>query len=122
MDRSLALAVVSDRTYFPTFQKFCKHSCYADEHYLPTFVNARFPGRISNRSLTWVDWSKGGPHPYRFARRTDVTVELLKRLRGGRQCEYNGNTTDTCFLFARKFLPQTLDRLLRFAPKIMHFN
>ncbi|PKI31538.1 hypothetical protein CRG98_048073 [Punica granatum] len=121
MDRELAMGVVSDTKYFPMFQEFCKHSCYADEHYLPTFVNMRFWETNSNRSLTWVDWSKGGPHPNRFMR-TDVTPALLKTLRSGSQCEYNGNTTTVCFLFARKFLPNTLDRLLRFAPKVMHFN
>lgn len=121
MDRDLAVEVVSDTQYFPMFQRFCKHSCYADEHYLPTFVNVRFPGMNSNRSLTWVDWSRGGPHPHRFTR-TDVTPGLLEMLRSGSQCEYNGSTTSVCFLFARKFLPNTLERLLRFAPKVMHFN
>nr|DAD48412.1 TPA_asm: hypothetical protein HUJ06_018349 [Nelumbo nucifera] len=54
--------------------------------------------------------------------RTDVTVELLERMRSGRTCEYNGKTTNVCSLFARKFYPNTLDRLLRFAPKVMRFN
>ncbi|KAK4788166.1 hypothetical protein SAY86_019485 [Trapa natans] len=121
MGRALAVEVVSDTTYFPMFQQFCKHSCYADEHYLPTFVSMRFPGTTSNRTLTWVDWSKGGPHPNRFVR-TDVHPDFLELLRSGSQCEYNGNTTGVCYLFARKFTPNALDRLLRFAPKIMHFN
>jgi hypothetical protein len=121
MDRELAVEVVSDQKYFPLFQKHCHGSCYADEHYLPTFVSIKFWERNSNRSLTWVDWSKGGPHPAKFLR-TDVTVEALKRLRSGSKCEYRGNTTNVCFLFARKFTPAALDRLLRFAPKLMQFN
>ncbi|KAG6655782.1 glycosyltransferase BC10-like [Carya illinoinensis] len=122
MDRDLATEVVSDQKYFSIFQKLCRGtSCYADEHYLPTFVSIKFWETNSNRSLTWVDWSKGGPHPAKFYR-TDVTVERLKMLRSGSKCEYRGNTTNICFLFARKFLPGTLDRLLRFAPKLMHFN
>jgi hypothetical protein len=121
MDRELAVEVVSDQKYFPLFQKHCHGSCYADEHYLPTFVTIKFWERNSNRSLTWVDWSKGGPHPAKFLR-TDVTVEALKRLRSGSKCEYRGNTTNVCFLFARKFTPAALDRLLRFAPKLMQFN
>lgn len=122
MDRNLAIEMVSDRIYFPLFQNFCKSSCYADEHYLPTFVSMKFGESNSNRSLTWVDWSRGGPHPARL-NRWDVTTDLLKKLRkSDNKCEYNGNSTDVCFLFARKFLPNTLDRLLRFAPKIMHFN
>ncbi|KAJ7943131.1 Core-2/I-branching beta-1,6-N-acetylglucosaminyltransferase family protein [Quillaja saponaria] len=121
MDRNLALEIVSDRKYFPIFQKYCKGSCYADEHYLPTFLISKFWRGNSNRSLTWVDWSKGGRHPAKFLR-PEVTIELLKRLRTQKGCKYNGNSTNLCFLFARKFLPGTLQRLLMFAPKVMHFN
>ncbi|EYU30001.1 hypothetical protein ABFS82_05G035200 [Erythranthe guttata] len=127
IDRSLALEVISDTSYFPVFQKYCDGSCYADEHYLPTFVSMKFGGRNSNRTLTWVDWSRGGPHPAKFVR-TDVTPEFLERLRsgggggGGGGCEYNGERTNVCYLFARKFTYNALDRLLRFAPKVMHFN
>ncbi|XP_027362732.1 glycosyltransferase BC10-like [Abrus precatorius] len=120
MDRDLALEVVSDRTYFPVFQEYCKKSCYADEHYLPTFVSIKFWERNSNRSLTWVDWSKGGLHPAKFVR-PEITVEFLENLRN-QKCEYNGNSTDVCFLFARKFLPPSLTRLMRFAPRVMHFH
>lgn len=121
MDRQLALEVISDQKYFPIFQKYCKGPCYADEHYLPTFVSMNHGERNSNRSLTWVDWSRGGPHPARFVR-PEVTVEFLERLRSSSKCEYNGNSSTTCFMFARKFLPTALDRLMRFAPKVMHFN
>ncbi|TKY60944.1 acetylglucosaminyltransferase protein [Spatholobus suberectus] len=121
IDRSLAIEIVSDQQYFPVFKKHCRNRCYGDEHYLPTFVSIKFWKRNSNRTLTWVDWSRGGPHPARFMRR-DVTVEFLKRLRHGRTCQYNGKTANICHLFARKFMPQALDRLLRFAPQIMQFN
>lgn len=121
MDRDLAVEVVSDKTYFSTFQKHCSGACYADEHYLPTFVSMKFGKRNSARSLTWVNWSKGGPHPARFYR-TDVTVEFLEKLRNERDCEYNGEKTSICYLFARKFTPHSLSRLLRFAPKVMQFN
>ncbi|TYI94410.1 hypothetical protein E1A91_D02G202200v1 [Gossypium mustelinum] len=121
MDRDLAIEVVSDQIYFPVFQKYCKGACYADEHYLPTFVTMKFANKNSNRTLTWVDWSKGGPHPAKFIR-TNVTVEFLERLRSQSQCQYNGNTTDICHLFARKFSPDALYRLLKFAPKVMQFH
>ncbi|XP_061346146.1 glycosyltransferase BC10-like [Gastrolobium bilobum] len=120
MDRELAVEVVSDRKYFPNFQKYCKGSCYADEHYLPTFVSIKFWEGNSNRSLTWVDWSRGGPHPATFVR-SEVTVEFLENLRS-KKCEYNGNGTNACFLFARKFMPSTLSRLTEIAPKVMHFE
>ncbi|CAK7326621.1 unnamed protein product [Dovyalis caffra] len=121
IDRDLAVEVVSDKKYFPLFQKYCKGQCYADEHYLPTFIAMKHSERNTNRTLTWVDWSRGGPHPARFLR-TEVTVEFLERMRNGSKCVYNGNSTNTCFLFARKFWPNALDRLLRYAPKVMHFN
>ncbi|KAJ1255872.1 hypothetical protein BS78_K144400 [Paspalum vaginatum] len=124
LDRGLAADVVADRVYFPVFKRFCRRNCYADEHYLPTFLNVVRPSAAANRSLTWVDWSHGGPHPARFTR-MEVTVDFLRWLRsggGGGTCTYNGRTTSICFLFARKFLPSSLTRFLRFAPKVMGFG
>ncbi|XVF44200.1 hypothetical protein PTKIN_Ptkin02bG0101800 [Pterospermum kingtungense] len=121
MDRHLAIEVVSDQIYFPVFQKYCRGACYADEHYLPTFVTVKFGDKNSNRTLTWVDWSRGGPHPAKFLR-TEVTIQFLEGLRSGSQCLYNGHTTNICHLFARKFSPDALYRLLKFAPKVMQFN
>ncbi|XP_050223652.1 glycosyltransferase BC10 [Mercurialis annua] len=121
MDRKLAIEVVSDRKYFPIFQKYCHGNCYADEHYLPTFVSIKHWEKNSNRSLTWVDWSRGGPHPTRFIR-NEVTFEFLKKMRSTSGCLYNGSRSSSCYLFARKFLPTALGRLLRFAPKVMHFS
>ncbi|KAJ6838672.1 uncharacterized protein M6B38_318615 [Iris pallida] len=83
MDRALAAEVVSDGVYFPVFQRHCRPPCYGDEHYLPTFVNARsVGGRNANRSLTWVDWSKGGAHPARFVRQ-QVNPGMLAWMRNG---------------------------------------
>ncbi|KMT11183.1 hypothetical protein BVRB_5g111110 [Beta vulgaris subsp. vulgaris] len=121
MDRAVAVKVISDEEYFTLFQKFCTRGCYGDEHYLPTFLSIEFWWRNSNRSLTWVDWSKTGPHPGVF-QRPQVTPQLLQSLRSNGTCEYNGGKTHICFLFARKFMPGTLTRLLRFAPPIMKFN
>ncbi|KAK6921717.1 Glycosyl transferase, family 14 [Dillenia turbinata] len=120
IDRKLALEIISDNLYFSNFQRYCKRQCYADEHYIPTYVSMKFWKRNANRTLTWVDWSRGGSHPARFMR-TDVTPEFLKKLRSESSCEYNGMRNTTCFLFARKFLPHSLQRLLLFAPKIMRF-
>ncbi|KAJ4823585.1 hypothetical protein Tsubulata_040346 [Turnera subulata] len=121
MDRELATEVVSDKRYFRKFQKYCNGNCYTDEHYLPTLVGMKYGEKSANRTLTWVDWSRGGPHPARFTR-NEVTYAFLEKMRSGSECVYNGNTTNICYLFARKFGTHALDRLLRFAPKIMHYG
>ncbi|KAE9588229.1 hypothetical protein Lal_00002754 [Lupinus albus] len=121
IDRELAVEIVSDKLYYMVFKKYCNPDCYSDEHYLPTLVSIKFWKRNSNRTLTWVDWSRGGPHPSRYIR-TDVTIDFLMYLRNGTTCEYNGHNINICHLFARKFTTHALDRLMRFAPKIMQFN
>lgn len=121
MDRDLAVEVIADKEYFSVFHDFCDGQCYADEHYLPTFVTKKFGETNSNRTLHFVDWARGGPHPTRYYR-NDVTEEFLKKLRGDMSCEYNGMKNQICHLFARKFTSHSLDRLLRIAPKLMQFN
>nr|GMC67842.1 glycosyltransferase BC10-like [Ipomoea batatas] len=118
--RDLAEKIVSDQIYYPVFRDHCLPPCYSDEHYLPTLVNILWADASSNRSVTWVDWSLGGPHPRRFGW-IDVKLEVLDKIRfGGDKCVYNGNTTTRiCFLFARKFLPNTADPLLRLSPSLL---
>ncbi|WOH15510.1 hypothetical protein DCAR_0935051 [Daucus carota subsp. sativus] len=121
IDRQLAIQVISDTTYITMFQKYCKGLCYSDEHYLPTLVSTKYWKKNSNRTLTWVDWSRGGPHPSRYSD-TDATEEFLQKMRTEKQCKYNGNVTNVCYMFARKFLPSALDKLLILAPKVMHIK
>lgn len=121
LDRALAVNIISDRKYFNLFKAYCKDSCYGDEHYIPTFVYMKYPKQSAQRSLTWVDWSRGGPHPRTF-QRTDVTVALLNGMRSGELCSYNGVPSNYCYLFARKFSAFTLDRLLHLSPAIMGFG
>ncbi|GAB4835864.1 hypothetical protein Ancab_000781 [Ancistrocladus abbreviatus] len=116
MDRELALEVISDKKYIDIF----RNSCYGDEHYLPTLVSIKFWEKNTNRSVTWVDWSKNAPHPVMY-HRPWVISEFLHRLKTNHTCEYNGEGGNICFLFARKFSPDSLHRLLRFAPKLMRF-
>ncbi|CAN7054372.1 hypothetical protein IGI04_028787 [Brassica rapa subsp. trilocularis] len=120
IDREIAVAVVSDKTYFPLFKKHCRWGCYADEHYLPTFVHVMFPGKNANRSLTWTDWSRRGPHPRKYTRRS-VRAELLTKLRNREGCVYNGKESNNCYLFARKFDDSCIDTLIHFAGRIMGF-
>ncbi|PON34914.1 Glycosyl transferase [Parasponia andersonii] len=120
VNRKLALEIISDTKYYPVFREHCNMPCYIDEHYIPTLINILRPEENSNRSVTWVDWSRAGPHPGRFVR-NDVSAEFLNRIRSGTSnCTYNGNTTTLCFLFARKFVPNTLQPLLQFAPLLLN--
>ncbi|KAL0462013.1 UNVERIFIED_CONTAM: Glycosyltransferase BC10 [Sesamum latifolium] len=119
--RDLAVQIVSDRTYYQVFHEFCHPPCYNDEHYLPTLVNILSGEVNSNRSVTWVDWPRDGPHPRKFGW-VDVNVELLHRIRFGSECRYSANVTNVCHLFARKFLPSTLRVLLKVAPVALGFG
>ncbi|GKU90290.1 hypothetical protein SLEP1_g4298 [Rubroshorea leprosula] len=119
--RKLAVKIVSDQKYYPIFRKHCNPPCYMDEHYLATILTKLHPEMNSNRSVTWVDWSRGGPHPSRFVRK-DISMEFLNRLRHGFNCTYNGGRSSMCFLFARKFHPSTLESLLRIAPELFGFD
>ncbi|KAL5538579.1 hypothetical protein UlMin_046076 [Ulmus minor] len=120
--RQIALAIICDNTYYPTFKEHCKPRCYPDEHYVPTLINILFPEKNSNRSVTFVDWSKVGAHPAEFGR-DDVSVEVLNQIRFGIRSNYSGNTkvnSSGLFLFARKFLPETLQPLLKIVPILMN--
>ncbi|KAG6434102.1 hypothetical protein SASPL_105724 [Salvia splendens] len=88
------------------------------------------PAGIANWSVTHVDWSEMKWHPKSYESQ-DVTMELLRNITSiseslhvtsdkKRQvkltpCLRNG-VEHPCFLFARKFLPETLNRLLRLFP------
>lgn len=121
LHRDIAVHVISDQIYYSVFKQYCQPPCYNDEHYIPTLVNMFYGGSNSNRSITWVDWSRGGPHPRKFGW-PDITDEHLIGIRNGSECNYNGNTTSMCFLFARKFSPGTLKPLLRIAPLLLDFD
>lgn len=125
VSRELAVLIVSDQKFYKIFQDYCHPPCYMDEHYIPTTVNMLRPELNSNRTITWVDWSRVGPHPGKFGW-GDITDEFLNQIRFGSQppneCAYNGNVTTMCFLFARKFLPSALEPLLRVAPLLFGFG
>ncbi|KAL6182857.1 hypothetical protein ACLB2K_044269 [Fragaria x ananassa] len=125
VSRKLAIEVVSDTKYYPLFRDYCSPPCYMDEHYIPTLVNIIGPDHNSNRTITWVDWSRAGSaHPRTFGRR-GVTAEVLNRIRFGTNgtCDAYGNTISSmCFLFARKFKPDTLQPLLHFASMLLGSN
>ncbi|GFP85370.1 hypothetical protein PHJA_000680700 [Phtheirospermum japonicum] len=121
VNRELALAIVSDVTYYPIFRNHCLPPCYMDEHYLPTLVTKICPNLTSNMTITWTDWSEGGSHPRMF-KRNDVTQGFLESIRNGFNCTYNGEMSSICYLFTRKFHPSTLQPLLKIAPKLLGFS
>uniref|UniRef100_A0A8R7UDF8 Core-2/I-branching beta-1,6-N-acetylglucosaminyltransferase family protein n=1 Tax=Triticum urartu TaxID=4572 RepID=A0A8R7UDF8_TRIUA len=124
MDRRLAVFVIADERYYPRFRTECRAPCYVDEHYLPTVLSIEAPERIANRSITLVDWSRGGAHPATFGA-ADVTEDFLGMLVGKKgnaeRCMYNGQPVEVCFLFARKFAPAALPQLLSLSSKIFGY-
>ncbi|KAG0460953.1 hypothetical protein HPP92_021250 [Vanilla planifolia] len=121
VNRKLAINIIKDKVYYLKFQKFCKPHCYVDEHYFPTLLTIESPHLLANRSLTWVDWSRGGAHPASFGR-SDVTEAFLKRILEGHTCPYNNKNSTICHLFARKFAPSALDPLLRYSLTLLGFG
>ncbi|KAG8380052.1 hypothetical protein BUALT_Bualt07G0153400 [Buddleja alternifolia] len=120
INRKLAVDIVQDAVYYPKFEQFCRPACYVDEHYFPTMLSIESPHLLANRSLTWVDWSRGGAHPATFGK-GDIKEEFFKRIFNGDKCLYNNQPTTLCFLFARKFAPNALDHLLEHSSKYFGF-
>ncbi|KAL1829359.1 hypothetical protein ACET3Z_007771 [Daucus carota] len=120
INRKLAIHIVEDTTFYPKFNDFCKPACYVDEHYFPTMLTIRAPNLLANRSVTWVDWSRGGAHPATFGR-GDISEDFLKNIFVGGECLYNDRNSSVCSLFARKFAPSSLKPLLLLAPQILGF-
>ncbi|WVZ86556.1 hypothetical protein U9M48_033315 [Paspalum notatum var. saurae] len=132
MDRALAAEVAADVAYFPTFRELCatQRFCVMDEHYVPTLASVRrWGGRNANRTLTFADWKpkrRTGSHP-RTHGAEEVTEEFVRAVRAGagttNNCsDYDDGAAGVCFLFARKFGRDTLQPLLRLAPKVMGFG
>ncbi|KAL3635215.1 hypothetical protein CASFOL_019762 [Castilleja foliolosa] len=120
MHRALAVKIVSDTKYYTLFKKYCKPSCYPDEHYIPTYIQ-KFHGALNaNRTVTYVDWSQLGPHPATFTA-ANITEGFLELLRSNGTCQYNSGDTSICYLFARKFDPSALEPLLNLTSKVMGY-
>jgi hypothetical protein len=123
MDRQLAVFVVGNGRYWPRFWGVCLPPCYVDEHYLPTVLTIEAPMSIANRSVTWLDWSRGGSHPAMF-RAEDASEDFMERLEGKKEkerCMYNGQPVEVCSLFARKFAPNALQPLLELSTRILRY-
>ncbi|KAK1420872.1 hypothetical protein QVD17_22799 [Tagetes erecta] len=131
MKRQHALVVMADSLYYSKFRDYCKpgmdgRNCYADEHYLPTFFHMHDPNGIANWSVTHVDWSERKWHPKSYEKK-DISEQLIKNITSITEsvhvtseekaettilpCMWNGMNRP-CYLFARKFLPETLDSMI----------
>ncbi|KAL3500661.1 hypothetical protein ACH5RR_039754 [Cinchona calisaya] len=120
INRKLALFIVADTKFYPKFSEFCKPHCYVDEHYFPTMLTIRAPNLLANRSITRVDWSRGGAHPATFGS-ADITEQFMKRMLENYTCLYNDQPTSICYLFARKFAPSALEPLFLLRPKYLGY-
>ncbi|XP_011014143.1 PREDICTED: uncharacterized protein LOC105118003 [Populus euphratica] len=120
INRKLAVNIVEDTTFYPKFEEFCKPHCYVDEHYFPTMLTIRTAPLLANRTLTWVDWSRGGAHPATFVR-ADIKEEFFKKVHEDKPCIYNNQSTSICNLFARKFAPSALEPLLHISRNVLGF-
>ncbi|KAL9304403.1 hypothetical protein ACSQ67_021666 [Phaseolus vulgaris] len=119
INRELAVKIVGDSTYYPKLKDFClPHKCYVDEHYFQTMLTINAPRLLANRSLTFVDWSRGGAHPATFGK-DDIKEEFFKKILQDQTCLYNNQPSSLCFLFARKFSPNALGPLLDIATKTL---
>ncbi|CAO2839462.1 unnamed protein product [Amaranthus hypochondriacus] len=119
--RGLAIEIISDYKYYDLFRKYCHPSCYPDEHYIPTYLHIFHAPLNANRTVTWVDWYFGGPHPTSYGKE-NITEAFIQNLRNnGTECWYNSQRTPLCYLFARKFAPSALEPLLNISAKVMGF-
>ncbi|XP_010432873.1 PREDICTED: uncharacterized protein LOC104721705 [Camelina sativa] len=135
MKRRHAIVVMADSLYYTKFKLYCRpnmegRNCYADEHYFPTLFNMIDPEGIANWSVTHVDWSEGKWHPKLYNAR-DITPYLIRKIKSiqlayhvtsdlkkvttVKPCLWKGEQRP-CYLFARKFNPETLNRLMYLFP------
>ncbi|KAL3515760.1 hypothetical protein ACH5RR_022662 [Cinchona calisaya] len=122
LNRYFAAIIVADTKYYSIFKKHCRPSCYPDEHYLPTFFHKFYGAMNANRTVTYVDWAVTGPHPRTFSA-VNVTEDFIQSIRNNATaCSYNlKQTTNVCYLFARKFTPDALEPLLSLSSKVMQY-
>ncbi|KAG6388089.1 hypothetical protein SASPL_153286 [Salvia splendens] len=136
--RKHARVIVRDKRLWSKFQLACLRddTCYPEEHYFPTLLSMVDPRGCTPCTLTHVDWrgSRGG-HPRTYVA-DEVRPELIRALRGSRPRygdeEVRSDSSNSSvtvvverrrrhdpFLFARKFSPGALHRLLEIANDVI---
>lgn len=113
LNRKHALLVINEQKLWRKFRLPCINifSCYPEEHYFPTLLSIQDPMACSHYTLTRVDWTNcfdGHPNTYRPS---DVTPNLIYKLR------QSNHSFD--YLFARKFSPDCLDKLMDISNEVI---
>lgn len=125
--RRHARLVVRDTRLWKKFRLPCQTAttCYPEEHYFPTLLSMKEPGKCIPATLTHVDWTGSmGGHPRTYGPE-EVGPDLIRQLRSTRP-RYGddgyGNksrTDDYPFLFARKFSPACLEQLKKIGSDVI---
>uniref|UniRef100_A0A7N0T2Y7 Uncharacterized protein n=1 Tax=Kalanchoe fedtschenkoi TaxID=63787 RepID=A0A7N0T2Y7_KALFE len=113
LTRKHALVVIKERRLWRKFRLPCLNfdSCYPEEHYFPTLLSMEDPNGCTRYTLTRVNWTDsvdGHPHTYGPS---EISIDLIHTLR-------KSNSTYS-FLFARKFSPECLRKLLDIADSVI---
>lgn len=130
--RKHARVIVRDRKLWSKFKLPCLRddTCYPEEHYFPTLLSTVDPRGCTPCTLTHVDWrgSRGG-HPRMYVA-GEVGPQLIRALRRSRP-RYGDERSDGSnssvtvrrrhdpFLFARKFSPGALHRLMNISSDVI---
>ncbi|GFP97169.1 hypothetical protein PHJA_001861000 [Phtheirospermum japonicum] len=113
LNRKHALVVVRDTKLWRKFKLPCLNveSCYPEEHYFPTMLSMQDPNGCSHYTLTRVNWTDSvNGHPHTYGPR-EVSAGLIRTLR-----ESNSSYS---YMFARKFSPDCLGRLMQIADSVI---
>ncbi|KAK4790983.1 hypothetical protein SAY86_031396 [Trapa natans] len=109
LTRLHALMVVRDRSLWRKFKLPCyrEDACFPEEHYFPTLLSMKDRHGLTGYTLTAVNWTGTvNGHPHTYGPR-EVSPELIQRLRDSKHSE--------SYLFARKFSPDCLAKLMEIA-------
>ncbi|XP_054814123.1 glycosyltransferase BC10 [Prosopis cineraria] len=113
LTRRHAMLVIKDRVLWGKFKLPCYRDdeCYPEEHYFPTLLSMADPDGCTKYTLTRVNWTgtvNGHPYTYKPA---EVSTELIRQLRVSNYSE--------SYLFARKFTPNCLEKLMGIAKSVI---
>lgn len=132
--REHAYLILEDTIIYKKFERYCRgdkwhHHCYPDEHYIQTLLHIKDGRWVANRTITFTDFSALGDHPRSF-NGSEITKKLISAITwpylanprnpSTLHCGLNGKKR-TCYLFARKFMPDTLDPLMRLPKSVLGY-